>query len=445
MTGGTSSKTTGTSWRHGGYGRAVEASSPLAIDVARGRPDDPSEDDSSRPSDEAGGSLLRRVWRHSRLAVSLALLGAAVYFLVGKASEVAAAWHLLGHLSWRWVALGVLFEAGSMVVFARMQRWLLRAGGVRVPLRTMVEITVAGNAVAATLPGGVAWAGAWVFGQLRRRGVSRFLRVWMFLVAGALSSFALFLVVVLGIELAGNRGPVSDLRWAALSLAAIPVAGALVMAVRNRTPMRQLETMATRAIGAVRGGAWVMGKVEGLAQRVGAVRMSRWRWAEVMGLALLNWLYDCAVLITCLVALGISVPWRGIFVVYGLTQIAAAIPITPGGLGVVEGTMGALLHAYGVPVDQAVAGVIVYRIVSFWGLVPIGWADWVVLDLLEKGGRRVGHAHPWAVHRHEGEIEPQPQRHPRLLPEPQVCTAPACAMASRVDADDMGAPERTAS
>jgi uncharacterized membrane protein YbhN (UPF0104 family) len=354
--------------------------------------------------------------------VSLGLLGAAAYFLVGRASEVAAAWHLLGHLHWAWVGLAVLFEAASMVVFARMQRWLLRAGGVEVPLRTMVEITLAGNAVAATLPGGVAWAGAWVFGQLRRRGVSRFLRVWVFLVAGAVSSFALFVVVAVGIELAGQRGPVSGLRWATLGLAAIPVLGVIVLAVRDRTPVRQIRQVAASTTAGVPGGRWLLGKLRALAGRVAAFRVSPLGWAEVLGLGLLNWLDDCAVLVACMLALHLHVPWRGIFVVYGLTQIAAALPVTPGGIGVVEGTLAALLHAYGVPVEQALATVVVYRIVSFWGLVPVGWGVWVALDLLQQRGRRAGVPHPWAEHRHGEPDTPQgAERRVRLLPRPAPC------------------------
>ena len=363
----------------------------------------------------------RRLWPAVRIVVSVALLGAAVYFIVRRASEVAAAWHLLGHLLWRWVAGAVLFEAASMVVFARMQRWLLRAGGVRVPLRTMVEITLAGNAMAATLPGGVAWAGAWAFGQLRRRGVSRFLRIWMFLVAGAVSSFALFVVVVCGIELAGSRGPVAGLRWGALVLAAIPVAALLVLGLRRRAPVRRLGAQLAAGAGHLPLASWVTAKATGLVGRVRAVRLSRVAWAEVLGLGLLNWLDDCAVLVCCMAALHVGVPWRGIFVVYGLTQVAAALPVTPGGIGVVEGTLGALLHAYGVPLHEAVATVIVYRIVSFWGLVPVGWAVWVGLDLLERRGQREGRPHPWAEHRHGQAGEPVRRR--RLVPDPQPCPA----------------------
>lgn len=369
-------------------------------------------------------SKWRRLWGRLRWIVSAALLGAAAYLLMGRASQVAAAWHLLGQLEWRWVGVAVLFEIGSMVVFARMQRWLLRAGGVTVPLRTMVEITVAGNALSTTLPGGVAWAGAWVFGQLRRRGVSRSLRLWMFLVAGAVSSFALFVVLAVGVELAGPRGPVSGLRWLVLGLAAIPVLGGIVLLVRRRRPVLRARRTASAVLARRAAGRWLLRRGRELVGRVEAVPMSWVSWAEVVGLGLLNWLDDCAVLVVCLVALRVGVPWRGIFVAYGLTQIAAVFPLTPGGLGVVEGTLAALLHAYGVPLDSAVAVVIVYRIVSFWGLVPVGWAVWVALDLATAADGAT--THPWAEHRHGQAPLPAQRRHRWPLPEPRPCLAEGC-------------------
>jgi hypothetical protein len=81
-----------------------------------------------------------------------------------------------------------------------------------------------------------------------------------------------------------------------------------------------------------------------------------------------------------LAAVGAEVPWEGIVIAYGLTQIAAALPITPGGLGVVEGGLTALLVAYGVPMPSAVAAVVIYRAVTFWILVPVGWVLWWRLD-----------------------------------------------------------------
>ena len=340
----------------------------------------------------------RRHW--VRRAVTVALLGTAAYFLAEKAGDLRAAVDRVGAADWRWLLLAVGFEAASMVVFARLQRWLLRAGGVTVPLRDMVELTVAGNALAATLPGGVAWSAAWVFDQLRRRGVDRFLRVWVFLVAGAVSSFALFIVVAIGVELAGPRGPVAGLRLAVAALAAVPVMGLALWWLRCTSPVRRAVAAGRSTAGRWAAGRWMVRQVDDLIARVRRVALSPFGWIEALGLGLLNWIDDCAVLVVSMVALGVVVPWRGIFVIYGITQIAAAFPVTPGGLGVVEGSLVGLLAAYGVPAPQALAVTILYRLVSFWGLVPVGWGVWLALDLGSRAGRRPGRAHPWAEHHH---------------------------------------------
>ncbi|MGH9017253.1 MAG: lysylphosphatidylglycerol synthase transmembrane domain-containing protein [Acidimicrobiales bacterium] len=337
--------------------------------------------------------------------MALSVCGAAVGFLVARAGDFVAAARLVSRVDPGWVGLAVLFEAASMVVFARMQRWLLRAGGVRLPLRVMVEITLAGNALATTLPGGVAWAAVWAFGQLKRRGVDRFLRVWVFFVAGGLSSFALFLVVVLGIEVAGSRGPMADLRWAALVLALLPLTFLSAWLLRRHLPRRRgrnHQSPAERGIESrspvSRWAAAPAVRIRQLRARIDAVRLRPMGWAEVLGLALLNWLDDCFVVVASIEALHVPVPWRGIFVIYGISQIAAALPITPGGFGVVEGSLAALLTAYGMRTEDALAVVILYRLVSFWGLVPVGWIVFAALDFWPRRAGVEGHRRvlsPW--------------------------------------------------
>ena len=61
---------------------------------------------------------------------------------------------------------------------------------------------------------------------------------------------------------------------------------------------------------------------------------------------------------------------------YGAGQLAANLPITPGGLGVVEGSLMIALVAYGGGQVSTVAAVLLYRIVSFWGFLPVGWLAW---------------------------------------------------------------------
>jgi uncharacterized protein (TIRG00374 family) len=58
----------------------------------------------------------------------------------------------------------------------------------------------------------------------------------------------------------------------------------------------------------------------------------------------------------------------------------AAIPISPGGLGVVEAILIPTLVAFGTPRAEASIGVVVYRLVNFWLPIPVGAASYVAVD-----------------------------------------------------------------
>ncbi|MBO0714933.1 MAG: flippase-like domain-containing protein, partial [Acidimicrobiales bacterium] len=356
---------------------------------------------SPRPWTSSLGRIMKAAKPWVQRAFTVAVIAAAVAVAIDRRHEVAQASHLIAHLRWDWLALAIACQLSSMVVFARLQRWLLRAGGVHVGLWSMVEITFAGNALGTSLPGGAAWSATWAFGQLRRRGADRVLAGWVILVAGALASFALFVLLAAGAFLAGSRGPVASFRVLAGILAAIPVVVGLTAVALHRSA--RLRRTAQSAWGALTHRWPPVRRVGDIAERflsrLRTVQPGPLGWIEAFGLALANWVYDAATLVACLLALGAGVPWRGVLVAYALTQVAASLPITPGGLGVVEGSLAALLVAYGLGGDQALAVTLLYRLVSFWGLVPIGWASWATIELAQRQGAR-RKVHPWAVHHH---------------------------------------------
>ena len=80
-------------------------------------------------------------------------------------------------------------------------------------------------------------------------------------------------------------------------------------------------------------------------------------------------------------------PWKGLLLAYGAGQLAANLPITPGGLGVVEGSLTIALVAFGGAEASTVAGVLVYRLFNFWLLLPVGWGAWGVLTVQSRRQR----------------------------------------------------------
>ena len=85
-----------------------------------------------------------------------------------------------------------------------------------------------------------------------------------------------------------------------------------------------------------------------------------------------NWLLDLLALWLFLRAFGGSVSADGLLVAFGLANVIASIPITPGGLGIVEGVYIPTLVGFGVPAATATVTVLTYRIAQFWLPILVG-------------------------------------------------------------------------
>jgi putative heme transporter len=94
-----------------------------------------------------------------------------------------------------------------------------------------------------------------------------------------------------------------------------------------------------------------------------------------------NWLLDAASLWVFVAAFGHRLELDGLIVAFGLANVLAAIPITPGGLGVVEAVLTSALVGFGTPRGTAVLGVVIYRLVNFWLPIPIGGVAYLSLKV----------------------------------------------------------------
>jgi uncharacterized protein (TIRG00374 family) len=104
--------------------------------------------------------------------------------------------------------------------------------------------------------------------------------------------------------------------------------------------------------------------------------------------ALGNWLLDAACLWVCLAAFGAVVQPGLVLTAYGAANLLGLLPITPGGLGVVEGVLMPALVAFGVGGAVAVLGVLAWRVLQFWLPIPVGGAAYVALRVADlRAGR----------------------------------------------------------
>ena len=122
--------------------------------------------------------------------------------------------------------------------------------------------------------------------------------------------------------------------------------------------------------------------------------IARDRRTLVMSLtwATLNWLLDAASLWCFVAAFGRFVNPVELFAAYGIANVAGALPLTPGGLGVVDSLAPLLLVSFGVTRSVATLGVLGWRLVNFWLPIPAGAIAYVSLKVPRGAGLRAWRA-----------------------------------------------------
>lgn len=316
------------------------------------------------------------MWRVARYLVGVALAGLALYAVTGKSDELAGAGRYLAHLHWTLLALAMMAEAWSYLAYASLQRVLLHAGRVTIPLPAMTGISLAGNSIQNSLPGGVFLASAYAFRQYRRWGADEVLSGWVIVAMNGISMVTLTLLAALGLGLAFGIGSALDL--VSVIVGVMLFAALVVLLWVKRLWFLARGTWAARLYQRLRRrppeDAPAM--IERATERLNAVAPTKHDWAQAAIAAMANWVFDGSCLMLSFGAVGAPTPWRGIVLAYSAAQLAANLPITPGGLGVVEGSLTLALVSFGGGHDSTVAAVLVYRLISFWLLLPVGWVCW---------------------------------------------------------------------
>jgi uncharacterized membrane protein YbhN (UPF0104 family) len=274
-----------------------------------------------------------------------------------------------------WVVVALGAEVVSYLAFASLQRRLLAAGHIRIPMLPMTGISLASNAIQSSLPGGIVFYAAYIFRQYRRFGADEVLSGWTLIAVNAVSFICLsaLATVILGI----------------VAVAALLVV-AWVARARLLPHLARAVRLSQRLTHHPSPGTDSALVVEGWLARVGSVSPGRTDWAWATAMSLGNWVADCGCLTLSFLAVGAGVPWRGLLLAYGAGQLATILPITPGGLGVVEGSLTVALVTFGGAQDSTVAAVLLYRLISFWLLLPVGWGSWGALALVGRDRNRIG-------------------------------------------------------
>jgi putative heme transporter len=294
-------------------------------------------------------------------------------------------------VGWLVVALGA--ELFSMAMFARQQRRLLTAFGVTMPRHRALALAYSRSAISISVPGGSAVSAAYAFRQFRTDGVSRRSAATVMVLSGLLSMGALVLLYLTGVLAAGavrlaaawRAHPALIESFVAMAVALLLLIAFLVWPAHSTfpEPRRHPDRLAHLAVRAPRLAALATPVVD-------AVRSSRSvagrDWALALAAATANWLTDLLCLAAAARAFHLPLSLVELAAIYLTVQVVRQIPITPGGIGVIEMSLLAGLISAGAGEAPAAATVLAYRLLSFWLIIPMGFIGWLVL---RRSNRRV--------------------------------------------------------
>ncbi len=349
------------------------------------------------PLDGQGGnpgkSKLRRAWPVLSYVIGIGGVAVAVWVLSSHTDELSGITTVFGHLNWWWVPAAVAAEALSLASFTAVEYELLTTGGgLRPPTFPLFRMTVASQALTNSLPGGNAVAAVYGFRWFRRFGADETFAVWALTGTFIASIVSLSLVATAGLALATDEGASYDLIPVLIGVLVIAIAmGALFVYER---PLLFVLTWTLRAYRSIlrRPRGDTAEQVDRIVRRITSVRLGWRRVVAVVAWGTANWLFDCGCFALMFLAIGSAIPWKGLLLAYGAGQLAAALPITPGGLGAVEGSITIALVAFGGAHVATVDAVLLYRLISFWLVLAIGWLMVGELAFEVRRGRWGRHA-----------------------------------------------------
>ena len=326
---------------------------------------------------KAAASPHRAWWSWRRWAVGVAAVALLAVAVLAERPLLGESIHSFTHLRWLPVFWALVFEALSMLSLALLERRILIMSGHRLSVGRAVAMAYASNAMAQSLPiVGSGAATAFTYRRMVSHGAEPTLAGWTLTLAGIASNIAFVVILSIGGLVSGE--PLAMVAGGlGLVLSALVIAVA-VIAVR-RAPVRE-------RVG--RAAVWVLSRVQRLIHRpagdaagiVGAMmadltafHLHRRDALHVTASAFRNWVFDLLCLAFSIKAAGANVPWWGIVLAWAAGAGGASLNLTPGGLGVVEVALTGALVAVGVPSTQALAAVLVYRAITFWLAIVIGW------------------------------------------------------------------------
>ncbi len=309
---------------------------------------------------------------------TVVIVGAVFAFVLPRIADYRDVWDVIKDLSWQ---DGLVLAAATVLNIATFPpSWMVALPGLA--FRQALVMTQASTALSMVTPAGAAVGMAGSYSMLRSWGFGSGASALAVAVTGVWNQFAnlVFPVVALVLLTSIEQDHPALRTTAFVALAVLVVAvSAFAFGLSSAERARRLGALVSRLVSRVlrllRRDPVAWGG-EGLARfRSGALELLRRRWHVLTLATLAGHLTVFLLLVVCLRVVGVTsgeVSWVEAFAAWALIRILGALPLTPGGLGIVElGLTGALV-AFGASNADAVAGTLLYRSLTILPTLALG-------------------------------------------------------------------------
>lgn len=328
----------------------------------------------------------RRIPRQIKWTFSvIVLIFVFEYILLPEVASARKSIHLLGEVNVIGLIFAVLLEAVALGAYAELTHTVLTPESPR--RFTIFRINMSSLAVSHVVPGGTAPGTALAYRLLTDEGVRGSTAAFGLASQGVGSAVVLngifWLALLISVPLNGYN-PLYGFAGIAGVILFVLFAGTIYLLTRGkRQAADRLHGVADR-LPFVNPDV-LSSLVQRIADRLQALLADRALLVHALEWAAANWLFDAASLWVFIAAFGNVMSPVDLLVAYGLANILAALPITPGGLGIVEGVLIPTLVGFHVPREIALLGVLTYRLVNFWLPIPVGGAAYLSLRFRHRG------------------------------------------------------------
>ncbi|MGH3436369.1 MAG: lysylphosphatidylglycerol synthase domain-containing protein [Sciscionella sp.] len=280
--------------------------------------------------------------------ISLLLIGAAVYLLLPQLSGMGAVLRSLRSANWTWLAAAVVAGLLAIVMSAVS---ILGSSHVRLPLWRTVAVQIAAAFTGRTTPGGAGFFGINI-AYLERLGVRRSRAVGITVLNLTGTGFVATVCCVVGVFGVGVTGVLRNV--------SIPTGWPVLVAVAAVLIVLGL------LVGSPFGRRRIVRPSLAVARDLLATLHHPVRAAQLFGGALAYLLVTGLGLAASLAAFDPHFSLLAVLTVFVVGQTLGHLAPAPGGLGAVEAVMVAGLTAVGIAPTVAIAGVLTFRLLTYW-------------------------------------------------------------------------------